>query len=75
MTLQEGCQTITVAVNGETKNIPAGLDVLGLLRWLEIDPEKVAVELDREIVRQPLWDTTQVRPGAQIEIVQFVGGG
>jgi thiamine biosynthesis protein ThiS len=75
MTLQEGCQTIAVAVNGETRTIPAGLSVLGLLRWLEIDPEKVAVELDRDIVRQPLWEATKVGPGAQLEIVQFVGGG
>ena len=75
MTLQEGCQTIHVAVNGETKTIPAGLSVLKLLRLLEIDPERVAVELDREIVRQPLWESTEVGPGAQLEIVQFVGGG
>jgi sulfur carrier protein len=75
MTLQEGCQTIQVAVNGETKTVPAGLSVLGLLRWLEIDAERVAVELDREIVRQPLWDSAQVAAGAQLEIVQFVGGG
>jgi sulfur carrier protein len=75
MTLQEGCQTIQVAVNGETKTVPAGLSVLGLLRWLEIDAERVAVELDREIVRQPLWDSAQVVAGAQLEIVQFVGGG
>lgn len=75
MTLQEGCQTIHVAVNGETKAIPAGLTVLGLLRWLEIDAERVAVELNREIVRQPRWDATEVVPGAQLEIVQFVGGG
>jgi sulfur carrier protein len=75
MTLQEGCQTIQVAVNGETKTVPAGLSVLGLLRWLEIDAERVAVELDREIVRQPSWDSTQIAAGAQLEIVQFVGGG
>lgn len=75
MTLQEGCQTIHVAVNGETKAVPAGLSVLGLLRWLEIDAERVAVELDREIVRQPFWDSTDVVHGSQLEIVQFVGGG
>ena len=75
MTLQEGCQTIQVSVNGEMKTVPAGLSVLGLLRWLEIDAERVAVELDREIVRQPSWDSTQIAACAQLEIVQFVGGG
>ena len=66
MTLQEGCQTIHRRGEWGDEDIPAGLNVLGLLRWLEIDPERVAVELDREIVRQPLWDTTEVGPGAQI---------
>jgi len=42
---------------------------------LQLDPARVAIELDRRIVKQPLWPETPVRPGAQIEIVQFVGGG
>jgi thiamine biosynthesis protein ThiS len=33
------------------------------------------VELDRQIVRQPAWDSTEVGLGSQLEIVQFVGGG
>jgi thiamine biosynthesis protein ThiS len=45
------------------------------LQWLEIDPERVSVELNREIVRQPQWSTTPVAGGARLEIVQFVGGG
>jgi thiamine biosynthesis protein ThiS len=75
MTLTEGCQTIDVAVNGEKRVMPGGLSVRGVLEWLEIDPERVAVELDRNIVRQPDWEKTEVVDGAQLEIVQFVGGG
>jgi thiamine biosynthesis protein ThiS len=75
MTLKEGCQTIQVAVNGETRAVPAGLTVAGLLEFLEIDGERVAVELDRKIVRQPQWGQTGIDDGAQLEIVQFVGGG
>jgi hypothetical protein len=67
MTLQEGCQTIHVAVNGETKTIPAGLSVRKLLRWLEIDAERVAVELDREIrlklVRGRNWRSSSLWVG------------
>ena len=64
-----------VSVNGTQRTVPAKLSVLNLLRHLEIDPERVAVELNRQIVRQPHWTTTEVPPGSTLEIVQFVGGG
>ena len=66
---------IDIMVNGEQRSAPEGQTILGLLRQLELDPARVAVELDRHIVRQPRWTETVLRPGAQIEIVQFVGGG
>ena len=66
---------IDVTVNGEPRTAPEGQTILGLLRQLELDPARVAVELDRHIVRQTHWAQTEIRPGAQIEIVQFVGGG
>ena len=64
-----------ITVNGEPRTAPAGLTLLGLLEELQIDPARVAVELDRRIVKQPLWPETTLRAGAEIEIVQFVGGG
>jgi thiamine biosynthesis protein ThiS len=66
---------IEISVNGERRQIPEGLSVLELLRALEVPPDRVAVELNRQIVRQPAWKATVVSPGAQVEIVQFVGGG
>ena len=75
MTRKEGCQTIEVTVNGEPRSVPDDLTVEGLLHWLEIEPGRVAVELNRAIVRQGDWTTTKVEADAQIEIVQFVGGG
>jgi len=68
-------KTIQVVLNGEPRSIPAGLTVDRLLIFLEIDPSRVAVELDREIVRKPAWAEAEVRDGAQIEVVWFVGGG
>jgi thiamine biosynthesis protein ThiS len=68
-------KTIGVVVNGEPKRVPEGLDVERLLAWLAVDPSRVAVELNREIVRKTEWSTAMVREGAQIEIVWFVGGG
>ena len=68
-------KTIEVVLNGERRSIPAGLTVDRLLGFLEMDPSRVAVELDRAIVRKTDWSTTQVREGAQLEVVWFVGGG
>ena len=68
-------QPIDVVVNGEPHTCPKGQTILGLLQSLQLDPSRVAVELDRRIVKQPRWTETVLNPGAQIEIVQFVGGG
>lgn len=71
----ESSEMIDIRVNGEARRVPDGLSILGLLRRLELDPSRVAVELDRRIVKSPDWPATPVRAGSQIEIVQFVGGG
>jgi sulfur carrier protein len=64
-----------ITVNGEKRACVEGQTILGLLRELHLEPSRVAVELDRRIVKQPKWGETAVDAGAQIEIVQFVGGG
>ena len=66
---------ITIVVNGDAKSAPEGQTILGLLHELNIPPERVAIELDRRITKQSRWKETELRPGAQVEIVQFVGGG
>jgi len=66
---------VQIIVNGEPRMACEGLTVLGLLRELQIDGARVAVELDRHILKQPLWADTKLHNGAQLEIVQFVGGG
>ena len=66
---------IEIVVNGETQTSPAGQTILGLLQHLQLDPARVAVELDRRIVKQPRWSETVLEAGARLEIVQFVGGG
>ena len=66
---------IDITVNGESRAATEGQTILDLLYQLGLDPSRVAVELDRRIVKQPLWSETPLRGGAQLEIVQFVGGG
>jgi thiamine biosynthesis protein ThiS len=66
---------IQILLNGEPGTAPDGQTVLGLLEQLQLDPSRVAVEVDRRIVKQPRWADTVLQPGAEIEVVQFVGGG
>ena len=68
-------ELIDIVVNGEPKSVPVQLTVRQLLQKLEIDPDRVAIELNKSIVRKRDWDKTPVPGGSQIEIVQFVGGG
>jgi thiamine biosynthesis protein ThiS len=66
---------VEIRVNGEPTSVPEGITVLGLLSRLELDPERVAIELDRRIIKRPDWDGRVLGSGSEIEIVQFVGGG
>jgi len=66
---------IPVVINGVERTVAPRLTVLELLLSLGLEPARVAVELDRRIVKQAHWSGTMVEPGARIEIVQFVGGG
>ncbi len=68
-------QPIEIVLNGESKLVPEGLNVMELLVDLLVDPERVAVELNRTIVRRADWHERKVEGGATVEIVQFVGGG
>jgi sulfur carrier protein len=66
---------IEIVVNGQARLAPGGRTLSELLIWLEVDPARVAVELNRSIVQRQEWDHTPVGPGSTLEIVQFVGGG
>jgi thiazole synthase len=68
-------ETVAVQVNGEPKSVPAGLSIAGLLREIGINPQKVAVERNLEIVARSTLDSVQVENGDSFEIVHFVGGG
>ena len=68
-------ERIGIVVNGKPASVPAGLTVEGLLGELGIDRGRVAVELNRSIVRKGEWTEAKVEAGAAVEIVQFVGGG
>lgn len=64
-----------IQVNGEARSAEAGLTVSELLADLQLEEDRVAVELDREILQRGAWASTELRDGAALEIVHFVGGG
>ena len=64
-----------VTVNGERHSLPVKTTLLDVVRMLNLEPERVAIELNRTIVKREFWSATDVAAGAEIEIVQFVGGG
>lgn len=68
-------ETIEIVLNGECRRIPGGLNVRQVLGILDIPADRVAIEMNRQIVRQRDWDATEVPAGAQLEVVMFVGGG
>jgi thiazole synthase len=66
---------LSVTVNGEPRRIAAGGSIAAMLRELDIDPARVAVERNLAIVPRSTLDAVEVEDGDQYEIVHFVGGG
>lgn len=64
-----------IQVNGEDRTVPDDATLASLVEALGLDPRKVAIERNLEIVPKSLHTTTTLTDGDRIEIVQFVGGG
>jgi sulfur carrier protein len=64
-----------VVINGEPREVPSATNLQELVRLLELKEDRVAVELNRGIVRRDRWPETLLHDHDHLEIVQFVGGG
>lgn len=64
-----------ITLNGDRFELEAPVSVTALLAKLEIDPRRVAVEHNLEIVKRQRFPEVVVREGDRVEIVNFVGGG
>ena len=64
-----------VVINGTERAVPDGLTVATLVEHLGMKSDRVAVELNREIVPRGKWKETSVGENDRLEIVHFVGGG
>ncbi|WP_239639058.1 sulfur carrier protein ThiS [Thermodesulfovibrio thiophilus] len=65
---------INVKVNGVLMNVSAST-IAELLSELQIDPDRVVVEVNLEIVKKERFNEFTIKDGDSIEIVNFVGGG
>ena len=68
-------ETLQVVINGDKRNVPGGLNVVGLLIHLGLPAERVAIERNLDILPRAQWGETAVSPGDRFEIVHLVGGG
>ena len=62
-------------VNGEEREVVGASTIAELVRVLELDTRKVAVERNRQIVPRSLHAATPLSDGDELEIVHFIGGG
>lgn len=65
-----------IQINGEQREFPHNSLALDeLISELSLAPQRIAIEVNKTIVRRVDWDKTILKDGDQIEIVHFVGGG
>ncbi len=67
--------SVTITLNGEPFELVGPLTVRALLTTLDIDARRVAVEHNLVVVKRLAFETTEIREGDEVEIVNFVGGG
>jgi thiamine biosynthesis protein ThiS len=66
---------MNLIINGEDRQFDSGLTISALLDRLGMKADRVAVELNRELVPRERWTETQLADDDKLEIVHFVGGG
>jgi thiamine biosynthesis protein ThiS len=64
-----------LVINGEERSLEGPLTLTGLLARLNMKSDRVAVELNLDIVPRDQWTSTNLAEGDRLEIVHFVGGG
>lgn len=68
-------QDVHIQVNGEQRAAAIGATVADLLRELDIRPDRVAVELNLEILDKREYEKRNLQEGDRVEIISFIGGG
>lgn len=66
---------MSIYLNGEPREVPDGITLAGLVDWMKLAADRVAVERNLEIVPRSQWGETRLNAGDRLEVVNFVGGG
>lgn len=66
---------MNIFVNGNDTHVADGSVISDLIKSLGLNAQRLAVELNRRIIRRAEWDSTTISEGDRVEIVHFVGGG
>jgi len=67
--------SMRVFVNGDLREFSSALTLGELVTQLDLPAARIAIELNREVVRRSDWGSTMLKDEDRIEIVHFVGGG
>ncbi len=66
---------VEISVNGDRRTICQGKSVMQLIEELGLEPGRIAIEFNLEILPRPRWPSTLLEADSRVEIVHFVGGG
>ena len=66
---------IKIYINGKEKIISAETNILELLKELNLQPDRVAVEINKNVIPKQEFSNYVLKDGDKIEVVRFVGGG
>lgn len=66
---------MNITLNGEKKEVPDNITVIALLAHLNIQHQRVAVELNESLVKKDSYARTAIKEGDALEVVSFMGGG
>jgi sulfur carrier protein len=67
--------SITIRINGDTREVEEGLTIAQLLEQLEVRAQRVVVEHNMRILRAGDFEAARIADGDELEVLQFVGGG
>lgn len=71
----QNARRMQIVLNGEQRDIPEGASIRALLASLGVDQQRVAVELNEQVVPKARHAETTLKPADRVEVVTFVGGG
>ncbi|MDQ3750513.1 MAG: sulfur carrier protein ThiS [Acidobacteriota bacterium] len=64
-----------IIINGKTKEISNEVNIIELLESFSLPKERIAIELNKQVVRKKDWGNIKITDADRIEVIHFVGGG